>query len=196
MEEEIWKDIPDYEGLYQISNLGRVKSLKRFVNGKVNNCHPVKERILKTPIGSAGYKKCDLSKNGKINTVNVHRIMAILFIPNPFNLTQINHKDSDRANNNLSNLEWVSPSYNVQHGWNNGRISSQLGKFGSLSHCAKPVIQYTKENVFVAEFGSIIEAAKSVGGYIISISLCCRNKRKTSKGFKWKYKNIKYEQSL
>lgn len=100
---EIWKDIPNYEGLYQISNFGRVKSLPRMMKNR--KC----EEIIKTPsIYPKGYSKVSLCKNGKIKYCFIHRLVAEAFIPNPSDLPCVNHKDCNPQNNEVSNLEWIS----------------------------------------------------------------------------------------
>lgn len=103
--QEIWKDIEGYEGCYQVSNLGRVKSLKFG-----------KEKILTPTINSRGYYHTCLRKDGRSVTVYIHRIVAKAFLPNPDNLPLINHKDEDKTNNRVDNLEWCSVYYNLHYG--------------------------------------------------------------------------------
>jgi hypothetical protein len=98
--EEVWKDIQNYEGLYQISNLGRVKSLRYNI-------------FMKTSLTPNGYYKVSLSKNAKSKTYNIHRILGISFIPNPGNKSELDHIDRNKTNNNLSNLRWVDRSDNI-----------------------------------------------------------------------------------
>ena len=105
MEKEIWKDIDGYEGLYQVSNLGRVKSL-----------HHNKEKILKGSYNSKGYYFVKLCKNGISKSIFVHRLVAQEFIPNPDNLPIVNHKDENPRNNNVDNLEWCTQKYNANYG--------------------------------------------------------------------------------
>lgn len=110
MKEE-WKDIKGYEGLYKISNLGRVKSLPKHAGRSYR-----KERILKNSIDKDGYIKVTLCKNNKTSFLSIHRLLAIAFIPNPNNFPQINHKDENKQNNNLNNLEWCTCKYNINYG--------------------------------------------------------------------------------
>ena len=105
---EIWKDIEGYEGLYQVSNLGRVKSLKA---SKIKS-----ERIRKSYQQSSGYISIVLCKNGKVTNHKIHRLVANAFIDNPDNLPEINHKDEDKTNNCVDNLEWCDSSYNKNYG--------------------------------------------------------------------------------
>ena len=108
---EEWKDIKGYEGLYQISNKGRVKSLG---NNKTR-----KEKIRDGKIGNRGYKKISLCKNGKEKKYSIHRLVAEAFLPNPDNLPVVNHKDENKLNNNVENLEWCTQAYNVNYSHNN-----------------------------------------------------------------------------
>lgn len=117
---EIWKDIPEYEGLYQISNLGRVKSLKRKIIRQHNRVLPLKEKILKEQ-NMKGYKFIRLSKNNITKQYFIHRLVAINFIKNPFNYNEINHKDENKSNNKFNNLEWCSHKYNINYGTGNAR---------------------------------------------------------------------------
>ena len=112
---EEWKDIKGYEGLYQVSNLGRVKSLKFG-----------KERILKTGVDRYGYISVNLYKNNKRKLCKVHRLVAEAFIPNLENKPEVNHLDEDKTNNMVSNLEWCTRNENVNNGTRNKRISKKL----------------------------------------------------------------------
>lgn len=120
--EEVWKDIPEFEGLYQASNLGRIKSVKRIAKKEYRNNRIVKEKIMEGTKNKDGYLKIHISnKERNINKcVFVHRLVAKAFIPNPNNLPQINHKDGNKLNNCISNLEWCTNLYNQQHAWKNG----------------------------------------------------------------------------
>ena len=112
--DEIWKDIEGYDGMYQVSNLGRVKSFK--------NC---KERILSSGTTKKNYKFVILSKNDIRKNFQVHRLVAMTFLPNPDNLPQVNHKDENPSNNNLENLEWCTAKYNSNYGNHCNRISER-----------------------------------------------------------------------
>lgn len=123
MNKELWKDIVGYEGLYLISNSGRVLSITRFRdNGKGKYRQKTKE--LKQTLSSTGYKKVELYKNKIKKTVKVHRLVATHFIANPENLNVINHIDGNKLNNDYKNLEWVSQSENIQHAYDNNLIDS------------------------------------------------------------------------
>ena len=159
---EIWKDIKNYEGLYQISNLGRVKSLWY---GREKILIPVK---LKN-----GYLRVILCKNGILKTYYVHRLVAEAFLDNPNNLPQVNHKDENKQNNNVENLEWCTNEYNINYGTRTER-------------CSKKVYQYTIDNILIKKWNSIAECERN--GFKHSLIIyCCQGKRKTHKGFKWSY---------
>ena len=112
-EQEIWKDIKGYEGLYQVSNMGRIKSLKRKVKNK-NGYRIANEKIIKPVLtDTCKYYAVGLHKNKKRKTLLVHRLVAINFIPNPNNYTEVNHKDENKQNNNVNNLEWCNHKYNM-----------------------------------------------------------------------------------
>ena len=111
--EEIWKPITGFEGMYEVSNLGRVKSCKRTRLSKAKSISQVQERILKQRGDKNGYLEVALSKDGKLHYFRCHRLVASAFIPNPNHYPVINHKDEDVTNNQVSNLEWCSFSYNT-----------------------------------------------------------------------------------
>ena len=114
MAKEIWKDIENYDGIYQISNFGRVKSLSRQTkSGKY------KEIIKKPSLAGRGYYRLALCKNGKPKYYYIHRLVAKAFIPNPNNLPLVNHKDENKLNNNVNNLEWCDSEYNMNYGFCN-----------------------------------------------------------------------------
>lgn len=117
--EEVWEDVKGYEGLYKVSNTGQIKALYRRIDkGK---CHREwKEHLLKFSIDNCGYFRTSLAKNGVNRTVKVHRVVAEAFIPNPSNLPQVNHKDGNKQNNCVENLEWVTQSENLKHAFSTG----------------------------------------------------------------------------
>lgn len=166
--EEVWKDISGYEGLYQVSDKGRVKSLWFG-----------KERIMKFERDKKGYLAVQLCKNGEIKRCTVHRLVAQSFIPNPQNLPQLNHKDENPSNNKVENLEWCSAKYNNNYGTHIQRITEKL---------SKPVLQYNKDGEFVKEWKSQSDVERNLGYSQRNISACCRGKYKSSYGYVWKYK--------
>ena len=140
---EIWKDIEGYEGYYQISNLGRVKSLERYVNTRWETPRIEREKILKSCPDSYGYLTNILSKENVKRRYYLHQLIAKAFIPNPHNKPCVNHKDLDRLNNNIDNLEWCTKSENTKHGWENGAFDVEKAretlKYASLFIKGKPI---------------------------------------------------------
>lgn len=137
---EIWKDIKGYEGLYQVSNLGNIKSLEKECNASNQfGCKfkvKKKEKILKQHINKFGYKRVTLYKDLKSKNYQVHRLVAEAFITNIDNLSQINHKDENKTNNNVDNLEWCSCSYNINYGKRNKIVSNKLKQhIRTKEHC-------------------------------------------------------------
>lgn len=129
---EIWKDVPGYEGMYQASNLGRVRGVDRWLISKIKgkNVKSFRRGRILTPIANSdGYLRTKLSKDGKSNTIGIHRIVAITFVPNPENLPEINHKDCNRENNSVENLEWCTHTYNIQYTIKSGNHVSQTCDF-------------------------------------------------------------------
>lgn len=184
---ETWLPIKGYEGIYEISNLGRVKRLaydKNVCGGSKQHCC---ERILKPQIRKHGYLAVSISKNNKMKSYLIHRLVAIAFISNPNNLPQVNHKDENPSNNNVENLEWCDQRYNSNYGTSKERISTKL-KNGILS---KPVEQYDKHGNLINEFPSAIEASRVLHISVSGIVSCCNGNKKYSHcgGYQWKYKN-------
>ena len=165
MTDEIWRTIKGYESQYQVSDQGRVKSLKFG-----------KERILKPLRNTFGYLFVFLCKNGEKKEYKVHRLVAKTFIPNPDNLPQVNHKDEDKDNNSVQNLEWCDSKYNNNYGTRNEKLS-------------KSVLQYTKSGVFVREWKSATDVQRNLNYNIGNISKCCTGKLKSAYNFIWKFKD-------
>ena len=173
---EIYKDIKGYEGLYQISNLGNIKRLEHTKYNPLTKTNSVyKEHLIKKHINKKGYYQVTLCKNSKIKSINVHRLIAEAFIPNPDNLPCINHIDGNKNNNRVDNLEWCSLKYNVQHAYKNNLMMN-----------CKKVKQYDLNNNFLKKYNSINEASKQTNTNQGGISMCILGKRKTAGGFIWK----------
>ncbi len=178
MEKEIWKDIVydgvTYEG-YQVSNLGRVKSL--------NYNHTGKSRVLKCVPSTNGYLVVCLHNNMKTKNYKIHRLVAEAFLPNPDNKPEINHKSEDKLDNRVENLEWVWHKDNCNHGTRNKRI----GEKNKNGKCSKKVIQYSLDGEFIKEWVSVREIQRQLGYSNGNISDCCRGIKKSAYGFKWEY---------
>ena len=182
---EIWKEIKGYEGLYQVSNLGNVRSMN-FLKKKIVQNLKIKE-------DSNGYLSAMTQVKSIQKRYRVHRLVAMAFIPNPENLTDVNHKDCDKKNNAVSNLEWVSRKRNMNHAWENGRMKitrHMEGKTGILHHLSKPVIQFDIFGGIVGEFAGLSEAEIITGVNHSSIMRVCKGRNKSAGGFTWKYKII------
>lgn len=168
MPKEIWKDIPGYEGRYQVSNFGRVKSLNYDGSRKIK---------IMTPYDVHGYKRVRVFKDKQAISIGVHRLVAKTFIPNPKNKSQVNHIDGDKGNNRLENLEWTDRSENLIHAY---RVLGHKSSGG--------VPQKRIKNLDTgAIFSSIKEASVLTGVNRTSIISCCKGRYKTAGCQKWAY---------
>lgn len=177
LEKEIWRDIPNYEGLYQASNLGRVKSLGRPYRRK--------EKILKLSISHRGYYIVALSKNSIVKTYRVHILVYETFnglIPENM---QVNHINEIKADNRLSNLNLMTCKENIN--WGTGIERSTKKRINGK--CSKPVLQFDLQDNFIKEYPSAMQVERELGFANSNIIKCCKGKYKTANGFKWKYKN-------
>lgn len=168
---ETWKDVAGYEGLYQVSDQGNVRSKRR--RGSSGG-------IMKPKLKNDGYLQVALYRERKQQGLLVHRLVAEAFISNPLNLLQVNHKDEDKTNNAANNLEWCTAKYNSNYGTCQARKAAK---------CSKAVLQYDKEGNFVREWPSTHEVERQTGFAQSHISKCCRGELKSVYGFIWKYKN-------
>lgn len=177
--EEIWKDIVGYEGLYQVSNLGRVRSLDRYVLHK-QSVRKLHKGCIMNPYRITGYPAVHLSKDGQKKGFLVHRLVATAFIPNPNNLPEVNHKDESRTNNIVDNLEWCTVLENNVYGT---KIERQTAKI------RKPVLQYDLSGNFIKEWQSAVAAEREIAGKFTSaIMKCASGTNKTAYGYIWQYK--------
>jgi len=190
--EEIWKDIEGYEGLYQVSNFGRIKSLSRKFYTTNNGYVITKTKILKTGLSHNGYHLISISnKNKKRKTFRVNRLIALCFIPNPNNLPEVNHKDGNKNNNNASNLEWCTRSYNCKHAYKTGlHKGAWKDKFGKDNKASKRVHKINfKTDKILETYDSITIASEKTGIERTCINRVCNGSRnaKTAGGFKWRF---------
>ena len=199
---EIWKDIKGYEGIYQVSNLGRVKSLDRIDS----NNHPLKGVILKPYISNSGYLLVGLYRQQKRDRKLLHRLVAEAFIPNPDNKPEIDHMNTDKTDNTVcldedgsvnydkTNLRWTTRKENINNPLTktkmriNARKPSK-GKYGKKHHRSKPIIQYDKEGNFIKEWECANDVERVLGISNKHIGSVCLGKRKSCGGYIWKYKN-------
>ena len=165
---EIWKPIKDFEEKYAISNYGKIKNIKT-------------NKILKEKKNKRGYLYIGLFKNKKQYAFRINRLVAQAFIPNPNNYPQVNHKDENKLNNCVNNLEWCTAKYNANYGNRNKKLK---GYFPSVK-----IIQYDLQNNFIKEWESMKIASKKLNICRTNISECCRNLRKTAGGYIWKYES-------
>lgn len=157
LEGEIWAEIP-FNDNYLISNKGRVKSLSRIVSNGVRS-YLSEEAILKPNVTTKGYLQVQIRHDGKIHQKFVHRLVAIAFLPNEFNYPQINHKNCDKSDNRVENIEWCNNSQNQRHAWGSG-LRIVTGKSGRPK---KKIVQLTQKGEFVREWNSIKECATAFG---------------------------------
>lgn len=169
MKKEYWRPIVGYEGLYEVSSLGRVKSLNYERTGK--------EKIMKLQKQNCGYICVYLSKNKEHKNLLVHRLVAKAFIQNPNNLPCVNHKDEDKTNNCVDNLEWCDYAYNSNYGTKNKRMFNNRTK--------KPVVQIFNGKV-IKVYNYLIEVEKD-GFSKGNVCACCKGMIKQYKGYNWRY---------
>jgi hypothetical protein len=180
---EIWKPIDGYEGVYEISSLGNVRRIQYFdaaseAHHKSNLFVPMKTYVTKS-----GYKRIKLSKNGNEKHLVIHRLVAKAFIDNPNKYKIVNHKDLDKLNNSVDNLEWCTQKQNVQH----ALISLPPNSWNQNKDKAKQVGQYDLDGNLIAIYASAREAERQTNCSQSHISNCCNGKQKKHKGFKWGY---------
>lgn len=186
--EEIWKDIPGFEGFYQASYSGKIRSVDRTTisNDTIHKQRHTfrKGRILKTSITKLGYVICYPSIESEKLTSTVHKLVALAWIPNPNNYSELNHIDTDKLNNSVPNLEWCDRGHNMRHAHANGLV--KIKKRGE-NKIAKPVYQFSYDGFFIAEYACVMDAADATGIGFRQISAVATGKRKSTHGFKFSY---------
>ena len=176
--EELWRPIPNYEGYYEASNLGRIRSVYRY------------KRVLKPMISNTGYERVDLFKNRHRKQYSVHRLVAITFVDNPDNKPFVNHRDENKINNCADNLEWVTHVENCRYGTAIERRTKhfdyskrKINNARQIEARSKPIAQYTKDGRFVRNWKSASECARKNGWQISNIRRCCKKEYATAYGF-------------
>lgn len=178
---KLWKDIPNFEGLYQANTDGEIRSL-------------YSNKILKQEISKNGYCKVMLCKNKKRKLLSVHRIIAQTFLKDYDEKLQVNHKSGIKTDNRLNNLEMVTSKENIIHSFKNGLQKPKTGKehplykkYGIENKTSKKVIQYDLNDNFLKVWNSIMDVERELGINNSNISSCCNGNKKSAGGFKWKH---------
>ena len=170
---EIWKDIKGYEGRYQISNFGRIKSIWKTTS-----------KILKCAKKPSGYMVCTLSKNGIFKYYRVHRLVADAFIPNVENKPQVNHINGIKTDNNVDNLEWCTAKENIHHSF---KVGLSKGRRDAQNTSSKKIRQYSLDGIFVKEWESGMQIQRELGFNNSAVSACCLRKTKQAYGYIWRH---------
>lgn len=175
IEDEVWKDIPGFEGYYQASTFGRIRSVDRYVNYKNSGTALRKDKILSPKTSNKGYLETTLMKEGRYYYKRIHQLIALTFLSNPCSYKSINHINEIKTDNRVSNLEWCTEKYNKE-AYTKSRIS---------------VYQYSMSGKLIKIWHSITQAAKSIGKDKTGIQHCCvGEKLKTLGGYIWSYKTL------
>lgn len=201
-QQEIWKDVVGYEGKYQVSNYGRVKSLDRIIKYADGRKHIHKGKVLIPRLKSNGYTKVGLPNNPD---VTIHQLVAKAFVPNPQCKPEIDHINGVRSDNRSCNLRWVTRSENLLNPICLRRMSDSMkGKkhskemniakskrqFNKPRRTSRRVIKFTNDGKYIETFDMIAQAARSVMKGDTHIRMCCNGFRKSAYGFKWKWEDI------
>lgn len=178
---EEWRDIPGYEGRYQASNLGRIRSLPRVIDRRSNTPYRLPGRILRPRLSHKGYLLVGLSTESKVKNLSVHRLVAQAFLPNTEGFPEVNHINGNKKDNRAANLEWVTTKENVAHS------IAVLGNRRDVPRYA--VICLDTGRVYA----SAKDAAKDVDGLPRAIRNVCHGKKKRHRGLRWAYKEETHE---
>lgn len=189
--DEVWKTINGFEN-YMVSNLGNVRSIDRttFHPKARTGIAPKKGRLLKPFPNHKGYLMVKLYQSRKPKTIAIHRLVATAFVENPFSLPQVNHKDENKQNNDVTNLEWCTNDYNIHYGTAIKRLgesirNSEAHKRYSKTRC-KRVVQTDMRGNIIKVWESIV-STETNGFYPEGVIACCKGRKPSYKGFKWKY---------
>lgn len=194
--EEIWRDIEGYEGQYQVSNLGRVRSVERQVR-KWNGFKTIRESFLKQKLGKNGYVQVTLCKDGRMKTYLAHRLVAKAFIPNSENKPYIDHINTIKTDNRTDNLRWVTRKENEQNPlsilhrseWQKGGKNGMYGKFGKEHNRSIPIVQLTMDGKYIRDWECTRQVERELGFPSNNICSVLRKRTNSSHGYKWVYKS-------
>lgn len=180
--EEIWKEVKYFEDYYEVSNMGRVRSIDRYVPHVNGSERLIRGRLMKLQNSDFGYKQITLVEDKKTKTYKVHRLVAEAFIPNPHNYQCVTHKDGNVTNNNVENLMWCTYEHYLDRDKNREK---------AIKTVSRTVLQYTKDGKFVNEYPSMIEAERQTGIFSVQISKCCKGIKhhRSAGGFIWRFKD-------
>lgn len=192
----VWKPVKDFEGYYEVSDDGNIRSIDRYVGNRWGGKTLKKGVVLKLATNRKGYKSVMLHKNTIWYQKQVHRLVAEAFIPNPLNLPQVNHKDTNKTNNKVENLEWVTGIDNMRHAFANGCFKRtqrqrehakevQLECAIRKRRCVAMIDLNTEEILGI--FRSITDAQRATGISNSKITAVCKGRRRQTGGYKWKY---------
>ena len=184
---EEWRDIEGYEGYYQVSNHGNVRSLDRTTLGRDGVKYPHKGVVFKPTTNKNGYKYVVLKKDGGFKGYTVHGLVARAFVEKANGKTEVNHKDGDKTNNRVSNLEWVTHSENEKHAVKTGLLNMAKAQMISAEQHRKPVRQIGEDGKVLAVFESATEASAALGICRRSIARCCEGEYKHAGGYRWQF---------
>lgn len=191
MKKEIWKSVVDWEKYYEISSIGRLRSIDRFIRNGQNSKRFLKGIFIEQKAGRSGYIGYTLKADKILKHKDAHRMVAEAFIPNPENKPCVNHKNGIKTDNRVENLEWCTYSENTKHAYKNGLIvGAWIGKCGYENPNSREVFQYDKNFNLISTYGSANQAGKSTMIRNSHISSCARGSLKTAGGFIWKYEPI------
>lgn len=190
MMQEIWKSLNEYDGIYQVSNLGRIRSL---IDNHQNK--RIVPKVKKARIGNSGYLYVNLRKDGKPTSERIHRLVASYFCEKPVDAQCVNHINGIKTDNRAENLEWCTYSENSVKAYEMGlkrptkdSANGMYGIHGKDHPSSKPILQYSLDGNLIAEYESGIEAGNALGVDGSSIQRCARGDRKTAFGYRWRYK--------